>query len=35
MPKGPNPNAGADAGWGKARKDLTWVKPGMGPGRTT
>jgi short-subunit dehydrogenase len=28
-----NPFAGAaEAGWGKARKDLTWVKDRMGPG---
>jgi len=28
MPQGPNPYAGAaEAGWGAARKDLTWVKP--------
>jgi hypothetical protein len=33
MPEGPNTYAGAaDVGWGKARKDLTWVKSGMGPG---
>jgi NAD(P)-dependent dehydrogenase (short-subunit alcohol dehydrogenase family) len=33
MPQGPNPYAGAaEAGWGAARKDLTWVKRPMGPG---
>ncbi len=33
-PQGPNPYAGAaEAGWGAARKDLTWVKsPMRGPG---
>ena len=35
MPHGrPNPYAGAaEAGWGAARKDLTWVKQRQGPGR--
>jgi NAD(P)-dependent dehydrogenase (short-subunit alcohol dehydrogenase family) len=33
MPQGPNPYAGAgDAGWGAARKDLTWVKRQGRPG---
>jgi hypothetical protein len=28
MPQGVNPYSGAaEAGWGAARKDLTWVKP--------
>ena len=32
-PAGGNPWAGADeAGWGKARQDLTWVKNRQGPG---
>jgi len=34
MPQGVNPYAGAaEAGWGKARKDLTWVKDTSGPPR--
>jgi short-subunit dehydrogenase len=33
MPQGPNPYAGAaEAGWGAARKDLTWVKSTRMPG---
>jgi len=33
MPQGPNPYAGAaEAGWGAARKDIKWVKPGRMPG---
>jgi NAD(P)-dependent dehydrogenase (short-subunit alcohol dehydrogenase family) len=36
MPQGPNPYAGAaEAGWGAARKDLTWVKRTGGPGAPT
>ena len=36
MPQGPNPYAGAaEAGWGAARKDLTWVKSAMMPGQPT